>query len=90
MLALKRPDEAMKCYRESVASYRSTAGQNPMVSRFQWLLASELRAWAALLSSRRQYAEAKACYEESCEILEHSRSGSMTFRCMALPSLRAG
>ena len=70
LVALNRPDEAMKCYRESIASYRSAAKENPLASRFQWLLADELRTWAAQLSSRRDYAQAKACYEESCEILD--------------------
>jgi len=67
---LKRPDEASKCYQEAIASYRSAAKENPLVSRYQWALANGLRSWAARLSSRGKFAEAKACYEESCEILD--------------------
>jgi serine/threonine protein kinase/tetratricopeptide (TPR) repeat protein len=70
LMLLKRPEEALKCYQESVASHRSAAKDNPMVSRYQWLLADSLRDLAAQLSGHQKYAEAQALYEESAEILE--------------------
>lgn len=67
---LKRPEEATKCYQEAIASYRTAAKENPLVSRYQEALANALRSQAARLAARHQYPEARALYEESCEILE--------------------
>ena len=67
---LKRPDESLASYQEAVASHRSAAKDNPLVSRYQWLLADSLRTLAAEYSGRQRYGEAQAFYEESCAILE--------------------
>jgi tetratricopeptide (TPR) repeat protein len=70
LIALKRLEDATKCYQESIASFRSAAKENPAASRFRWLMAYELKNWALHLSSLGKYQEAKSCYEESCEILD--------------------
>jgi tetratricopeptide (TPR) repeat protein len=77
---LERPDEAARSYQEAMKSYRSAAQENPLVNRYQWKLADAIRRQAARQSARNQYAEAKALYEESCEIL-----GTLTERVDDLP-----
>ena len=85
LLELKQPDEATKCYEESVASFRSAAKENPVASRFQWLLADELRtgprtsALAAITNRRRPVTRSHA------KSSMHSRTELTTARCMAPP-----
>ena len=76
----------MSAIRESVASYRSAAKENPLVSRYQWLLADGLRSLAAHLELAAPVRGSKGLLRGvMSKSSVHSLSGWMTVRYTAPP-----
>jgi tetratricopeptide (TPR) repeat protein len=70
LVSLNRIDEATKCFQQSLESSRSAANANPLETRFQASLCDRLNDQAMHLSRLHRYSEAKALYEEACNILD--------------------
>jgi tetratricopeptide (TPR) repeat protein len=66
--AMGRQEEAIACCREAVAINRRVVADNPLVSRYQWLLAESLNDLADRLGSRS--AESKPLLDEARRLLE--------------------